>query len=290
MTKHVCPTCGDSFDTRRGLGVHHSTSHDERLPNRDCAECGTAFYSDYEKKYCSDACHDAAVSYEGSDNPNYRGGKESTACEICGSTFGYYPSEKSGKFCAECVESKRWRTTPALEGTANPRWKGGKRRVSCDVCDREFERYPSAVTGNATLCGRDCLETWVSEEFTGAGHPNWRGGGNEAYGVGWNSVRERALERDGYACVICGDDAEALGRNPDVHHVVPVRVFVESPALTLEDAHTLDNVVSLCIACHRRAEFGYISRAELRWRAGLPISPVRTEAKNADGDPAEGLG
>ncbi|ACV47158.1 hypothetical protein Hmuk_1031 [Halomicrobium mukohataei DSM 12286] len=40
------------------------------------------------------------------------------------------------------------------------------------------------------------------------------------------------------------------------------------------DAHTLDNVVSLCPACHRRAEFGGISREELRWRAGIVVEPV----------------
>ncbi|SFR87832.1 5-methylcytosine-specific restriction endonuclease McrA [Halomicrobium zhouii] len=269
MAEHTCPTCGDQFDSRRGLGVHHSASHDERLPNRECEECGVSFYSDYAKKYCSSECHDRAVSYDGENNPNYRGGKETTACEICGADFEYYPSEKPGKFCSTCVESESWRTTPHLEGDANPRWKGGKRQYTCDVCDVSFERYPSGVYGEATLCCRDCLAEWISEEFTGEGHPNWRGGGNEAYGSGWDQVRSQALERDEYACVICGADAETLGRNPDVHHIIPVRVFVESPVFSMADAHTLDNVVSLCIACHRRAEFGHYSRAELRWRAGV---------------------
>jgi ribosomal protein S27AE len=48
---HTCPTCGRTFSSRRGLGVHHSTVHDERLPNRECAQCGDAFYSEHEKKY-----------------------------------------------------------------------------------------------------------------------------------------------------------------------------------------------------------------------------------------------
>jgi len=65
MAEYECPTCEESFDSRRGLGVHHSAVHNERLPNRECAECEGEFYSDYEKKYCSESCHDKAVSYEG---------------------------------------------------------------------------------------------------------------------------------------------------------------------------------------------------------------------------------
>lgn len=274
MGEHECPTCGDSFDSRRGLGVHHPSAHGERLPNRECAECGGEFYSDYAKKYCSEECHDRAVTYEGENNPNYRGGKDHATCEICGSEFDYYPSEKPGQFCPACVENESWRTPPELEGEAHPHWNGGKVTLTCDYCGDTVKRYPSGITGEVTLCGRSCLREWVSEEFTGEGHPNWRGGGNEDYGAGWNSVRERALERDGYTCVVCGADRDHLGRNPDVHHLVPVRAFVESPVLTIHDAHTLDNVVSLCIACHRRAEFGHISRAELRWRAGLLLSPA----------------
>ncbi|MFC7075040.1 HNH endonuclease [Haloarcula halophila] len=138
-----------------------------------------------------------------------------------------------------------------------------------------MERYPSQVQGEVTLCSRDCHSEWLSDGFTGDGHPNWRGGGIDDYGPGWNAVRERALDRDGNACVVCGDDADDIGRNPDVHHVVPVRLFAASPVLAVRDAHTLDNVVSLCPACHRRAEFGQFSRAELRWRAGIAFRQPR---------------
>lgn len=86
-------------------------------------------------------------------------------------------------------------------------------------------------------------------------------------------MRNRALDCDDRTCVRCGTTSDELGRNPDVHHVVSVRAFVESPVLTERDAHTLDNVASLCPSCHRRAEFGGVSRAELRWRVGLASPP-----------------
>jgi 5-methylcytosine-specific restriction endonuclease McrA len=249
------------------MRVHHSSAHGERLPNRECDACGCAFYSEHEQKYCSEKCREAGVSFAGAANPNYSGGKETTTCATCGTTFEYYPSEKAGRFCSECVESTDWRDPPSLDGTDNPRWKGGKLELACDVCGNEFERYPSNVTGDVAVCSEDCRREWLSESFTGDGHPNWRGGPVGNYGPGWNAVRREALDRDGHECVLCGTDAADLGRNPDVHHIVPVRVFAAAEDHDRRDAHTLDNVVTLCPGCHRKAEFGRIDRDELRCAA-----------------------
>src|SRR6056297_2142539 len=98
-----CPSCSRSFETRRGLGVHHRSIHNERLPNRTCARCGSEFYSDYSKKYCSDECL-AEVSFEGENAPNYQGKKQTTECVLCGDAFEFYPSEKEGLYCPACVE------------------------------------------------------------------------------------------------------------------------------------------------------------------------------------------
>jgi 5-methylcytosine-specific restriction endonuclease McrA len=266
MTEHTCPSCGAVFDSRRGLGVHHSTVHGERLPNRECENCGVEFYCDYEKKYCSDDCRDETVTFTGRQNPNYDGGKEQTECELCGTAFEYYPSEKEGLYCRECVDGADWRDPPAVEGTDHPRWKGGKVEVECAVCGEPIERYPSHLTGEVSLCSDECRYDWLSETFTGEGHPNWEGGPTGSYGPGWNRVRRRALERDGRECVVCGQTRAEIGRNPDVHHIVPVRVFARADDRDVEDAHDLANVVSLCVGCHRKAEFGNIPKERL-WDA-----------------------
>ena len=259
-----CPTCGRSFDSSRGLGVHHSSVHDERLPNHECAECGSEFHSEYKRKYCSDDCRENAVSFEGENNPNYRGGKESTACEICGETFEFWPSEKPGLYCRECVKGEKWRHKRNITGERNPRWNGGKQTAECDVCEKQIKRRPSQLRADHVFCSDECQYEWLSETFTGEGHPNWKGGTNANYGRGWRGVREAALERDGYRCVICETTRNELGRNPDVHHIVPVRAFIENPVTTEFDAHYLENVVSLCPGCHRRAEFGHIERSRLQ--------------------------
>ncbi|WP_254545469.1 HNH endonuclease [Halomarina pelagica] len=264
MGTYPCPTCSSEFDSRRGLGVHHARTHGERLPNRECARCGREFYCGYEKKYCSEDCRRESISFEATANPNYRAKKETTECVLCGCEFEYYPSEKDGLYCSECVKSESWRTLPDVRGRRNPRWKGGKVKTECVVCGETVERYPSGITSDAVVCGDECRRTWLSETFSGSGHPNWKGGGNESYGKGWSRIRRRALERDGYACVVCSKTKREIGRNPDVHHIVPVRALAESEEFDRTDAHCLENVVSLCVRCHRRADFGAISRAELR--------------------------
>jgi 5-methylcytosine-specific restriction endonuclease McrA len=260
----TCPTCGDEFGTRRGLGVHHSSVHDERLPNRECSRCGSEFYCEYDKKYCSDTCREASVSFEGDNNPNYRGGKETTACEICGEAFEYWPSEKPGLYCAECVAHEQWRHDRDITGDQNPRWNGGMRTVQCDRCGSSVERRPSRLRSEHVFCSAECQHEWLSESFAGEGHPNWKGGSTPNYGRGWRRAKERALERDGRECVLCGTTAEELGRNPDVHHIVPVRAFLETPVTTERDAHYPANLASLCPSCHRRAEFGGVGAARLR--------------------------
>lgn len=265
---NACPACDTEFSTRRGLRVHHSRVHGTCLPNRTCASCDERFYSEYEKKYCSDECLDEGTCFEGAANPNYSGEQEGSECEICGGEFRFYPSEKRGLYCSDCVEEERWQTTPDVTGEKNPQWNGGKEEVTCAVCGQSIERYPSELTGDVSVCSDSCRQAWLSDAFAGDGHPNWKGGTNEPYGQGWARVRREALERDGYRCVVCGTTAAELGRNPDVHHLVPVRVFAESDDRSKQDAHVLENVVSLCVGCHRKADFGKISRGELREKTG----------------------
>jgi DEAD/DEAH box helicase domain-containing protein len=77
------------------------------------------------------------------------------------------------------------------------------------------------------------------------------------YGPGWNRLREAVRRRDGYCCQVCGA-AEDAGRQHDVHHKVPFRAF-----LSAAEANRVDNLITLCPACHRKAE------QNVRMRSGL---------------------
>ncbi len=83
----------------------------------------------------------------------------------------------------------------------------------------------------------------------------WRGAPNQ-YGPNWHQQRSLARQRDGYHCQLCG--ASESGREHDVHHKVPFRMFT-----SYLQANQLENLVTLCHACHRRVE------TAVRVRSGL---------------------
>jgi DEAD/DEAH box helicase domain-containing protein len=82
------------------------------------------------------------------------------------------------------------------------------------------------------------------------------------YGPGWPAQRDRARARDGYRCQAC--DVPEQGRAHDVHHKIPFRAFASAG-----QANQLSNLVTLCPACHRRAELAVRVRSGL---AGLSFT------------------
>jgi DEAD/DEAH box helicase domain-containing protein len=89
----------------------------------------------------------------------------------------------------------------------------------------------------------------------------WRSDPN-AYGPGWSKRRVEVRLRDGFRCQVCG--ALEQEREHDVHHKTPFRTFVDSSGvINLEIANRMDNLVTLCQNCHRRAE------STVRVRSGL---------------------
>jgi len=79
---------------------------------------------------------------------------------------------------------------------------------------------------------------------------------NNQYGPGWAALRQVVRQRDGYRCQGCG--VQESNRAHDIHHIIPFRQFASA-----EEANQLINLVTLCPACHKRAE------AAVRMRSGL---------------------
>jgi len=75
------------------------------------------------------------------------------------------------------------------------------------------------------------------------------------YGPNWSAQRDAARARDGCICRRCGAP-EREGRQHDVHHITPFRAFGYVPGLNdlYKLANRLENLITLCPACHRRAE------------------------------------
>ena len=109
----------------------------------------------------------------------------------------------------------------------------------------------------------------------------WTNAPND-YGPDWPRIRDRVRTRDGYRCQVCGllesgsrqpgdnvsSECNLAGTKParqhDVHHKIPFRQFRDATGRILrERANQLDNLVTLCPECHKKAE------QNVRMRSGL---------------------
>jgi DEAD/DEAH box helicase domain-containing protein len=90
------------------------------------------------------------------------------------------------------------------------------------------------------------------------------------YGPNWKVQRDAARARDGYRCRRCGAP-ERNGRQHDVHHVTSFRAFGYVPGKNdlYKLANRLDNLITVCPSCHRRAERARGARGALSGLAYL---------------------
>lgn len=241
-----CPTCDAELSTLRGMRQHHTMVHGVTLPNRECKGCGAAFYDEKGQRKLCDGCKNQT----GELNPNWQDAKEIARCRLCDSEFEYYPSDKFGIYCPDCVESSgEFLGTPYYE-MIDVEYE----EVECEHCGATSELLTSSVAkGMGRFCSRQCLWSWMSEERTGKNHHQWKGG-YSPYVENWWQIRRLALERDDHACQRCGITRDKLDHEPHVHHIKPIREFDD-----FRDAHTLDNVITLCPSCHSEVEFGDVT-------------------------------
>ena len=75
-----------------------------------------------------------------------------------------------------------------------------------------------------------------------------------SYGPNWAAQRQRARERDGFRCRLCG--RPETGREHDVHHLRPFRTFDYRAGRNVNYimANALPNLITLCPECHHRVE------------------------------------
>jgi DEAD/DEAH box helicase domain-containing protein len=151
-------------------------------------------------------------------------------------------------------------STPVQGGTITH----GEIMVTTQVKGYRMIRWHTNETlghGEVTLPQTELQTTgyWVALSDTTVGALEemglWTGSPND-YGPDWQKIRDRVRFRDEYRCRVCG--AAEIGRDHDVHHIIPFRSFANR-----ELANQLSNLVTVCPVCHRRAE------TAVRIRSGL---------------------
>lgn len=232
-----CPTCGDTFENKHGMRVHHSIVHGESIAytDRECEWCGdtfTAKKSDVDRgggRFCSQRCF---------GKQNFDGDMLERECGACGETFIARKARidnGEAKYCSyECYHGDR-KTQ-------------GKTTRECLECGDPFTIKKTQLNHRpARYCSLEC----AGEANSGEGHHNWKGGSSHYYGPNWEEQRDKARERDGYECQVCGSG------NIHVHHIRPLRTFDVGE---YEQANDLDNLICLCPSHH------------MQWE-GIPLRP-----------------
>lgn len=266
-----CPTCGRTdFKSGTGMKLHHAKAHGESIAGVEviCDQCGEIYRepqcSAERSRFCSNECQaewrSESGHFVGETNPRqYASSTVEVECAWCGHEKTVYRSrfeENERHFCDQRCQGD-WYSENRI-GEDTPNWNGGRVELTCGSCDGTYLEKRHR-TERSKCCSKECLREWRSENYSGENAPRWKGGYVGYYGPNWYTQREKARERDGYECRICGmgdeDHTEEYGKELPVHHIDPFRTF--KPFESVEDyerANSLDNLITLCDPHHHEVE------------------------------------
>lgn len=196
--------------------------------NKICDHCGKHFKGRRERRFCSRACVHAArvvpkititCDFSGCDNP----------IVTPATPFPSVPSKH--RYCSrECFFAARVERPHTVI-------------LICENCDESF--CVPYKKRHRRFCSRDCWCASVHNPHRTRGHQPY-------YGKNWREQRTRARKRDKETCRACGKTPQRKG-GLQVHHRTP---FEDFPSY--REANRLDNLVTLCLSCHRLVHYGKI--------------------------------
>mgnify|MGYP006351832777 FL=1 len=183
---------------------------------------------------------------EGDKNPNWKGGKISKICIVCGTGFevAFYRKDKA-RFCTLPCANIYQAEHPypsSSKGRKSPRNKPLV-EVPCRQCGIVF-KLQYCRRNNKFFCCKECQFQWRSERFSGEGNPNWVGGVSRLpYPFDWAQTSKRIRKRDGNVCrnFICTAPAST---RISVHHI-------DYDKQNCND----HNLITLCSVCNSKANF-----------------------------------
>ena len=125
-----------------------------------------------------------------------------------------------------------------------------------EIKEKMSENAKNNPSNNQFKKGHGVPEEWrkkirkAAKQSTGENSRNWKGGiTNKNRLIRWSKknkeFKKRIFERDDYTCQICGK----CGGDLNCHHI---KSWAKYPDLRFDE----DNVITLCVKCHREIHFG----------------------------------
>lgn len=205
-----------------------------------CRHCQQSFPTPRRhphQKYCSTACRDIA-----------RNTCIELPCSCCGKPVNRSRSRatQAHVYCSKACEVA-WRKQHGTRGETHVQHIPHV-TIPCDTCGTMLSRQPSRVRPH-NFCNPACRLEWqrISNYMSGPNSPTWKGGHSDYRGPNWRRQSKAVKNRDNYTCRHCGatDGLQA-------HHIEPFVTFA-----SYLEANALDNLITLCLVCHKTAEWEY---------------------------------
>lgn len=230
----ACQTTANGLNNRKSVEI-------------PCARCGKSMsrqpwdMKHAQMLYCSRACSHAAM-------------RDATlvdvSCSHCGKALRRSPSQvkrAKNQFCDPvCHDAYRL-------GKLHPELLTGG-TVECAHCGAPLYRQAKRIENTKNhFCNSTCYSEWQIGKYAGPDHYAWKGGYSRIYGRSWRRARREARKRDNYCCQYCGASEKDLGKELDVHHIKPFRLYGIDRHT---EANEQSNLVSLCRNCHANVECG----------------------------------
>lgn len=147
------------------------------------------------------------------------------------------------------------------------------------VCKNCGKPFTYRKTGKAPeCCCESCSRDWHTKQYASRNKEVWKQ--REAI----RFVKAEVVKRYRSRCAVCGwqdrkpvKNAQGrvnLSRGCEIHHIIPVREGGKSE---------VDNLILLCPNCHKQADWGIITREELRkhQRKARPQEECEQEKRKA---------
>jgi hypothetical protein len=177
------------------------------------------------------------LDVKGSKNPNWRGGKISKKCAVCGSDYQVKRVHSTSKYCSmRCVGISQ-------RGISSPRKASRRTMKDCEICGMAFSVYVSHMN-RSKCCSRECSLQRRAVLMKGEGNPNWSGGVSRLpYPWNFREISRQVVQRDGFKCqnpTCAGTDSRLT-----THHINYIKTDCRQ-----------ENLICLCSACNSKANFG----------------------------------